>query len=51
MILILMVIPLVMTLNFIVVIIPRLDRYLADSYGEEFEQYARRTKKLAPFLY
>lgn len=46
-----LVIPLVMTVNFVVVIIPRLDRYLAGKYREEFEQYARRTKKLVPFLY
>ena len=47
----LLVIPLVMSLNFIFFIIPRLDKYLANKYGEEFKEYASRTKKLIPWAY
>jgi protein-S-isoprenylcysteine O-methyltransferase Ste14 len=31
--------------------VPALDRYLAERYGEEFQAYAARTKKLIPFVY
>jgi len=31
--------------------IPKLDRYLHEKYGKDFEQYAGRTKKLVPFIY
>jgi len=47
----LLVIPLIMALNFIFFIIPRLDKYLAKKYGEEFKEYAGRTKKLIPGIY
>jgi len=47
----LLVIPLVMTLNFIFFIIPRLDKYLARKYGNDFKEYADRTKKLIPGIY
>jgi protein-S-isoprenylcysteine O-methyltransferase Ste14 len=47
----LLVIPLIMALNFIFFIIPRLDKYLAKKYGEEFKEYAGRTKKLIPMIY
>jgi protein-S-isoprenylcysteine O-methyltransferase Ste14 len=40
-----------MGLNFVFIIIPAHDAYLASRYGSEFEEYARRTKKLVPFLY
>jgi protein-S-isoprenylcysteine O-methyltransferase Ste14 len=40
-----------MTLNFVFFIIPRLDKYLANKYGEEFKEYAGRTKKLIPGIY
>ncbi len=43
-------IPLFMALNFIFIIIPRLDKYLA-KYGYEFEEYAGRTKKFIPGIY
>jgi protein-S-isoprenylcysteine O-methyltransferase Ste14 len=45
------IVPLVMALNFVLVLIPAHDAYLARHYGSEFEDYARRTKKLVPFLY
>jgi steroid 5-alpha reductase family enzyme len=44
-------VPLAMGLNFVLVIIPAHDAYLAMRYGGEFEEYARRAKKLVPFLY
>lgn len=47
----LLVIPLIMALNFIFFIIPRLDNYLAKKYGEEFTEYAGRTKKFIPGIY
>lgn len=45
------IVPLVMALNFVFILIPAHDAYLARRYGREFEDYARRTKKLVPFLY
>ena len=44
-------IPLLMMLNFAVVLIPSLDAYLEDKYGTEFQEYAKRTKRLVPFVY
>jgi steroid 5-alpha reductase family enzyme len=43
--------PLVMFLNFTLTIIPAHDSYLAIRYSGEFDDYARRTRKLIPFLY
>ena len=45
------IVPLAMGLNFAFVIIPAHDAYLAARYGSEFDHYARRTKRLIPFLY
>ena len=44
-------VPLAMGLNFVLVIIPAHDAYLAVRYGSEFDNYARRTRKLIPLLY
>ena len=46
-----LVIPSIMTLNFVFIIIPSLDRYLVKKYGVEFRDYAQRTKKLIPWIY
>ncbi len=46
-----LVIPSIMTLNFIFNIIPSLDRYLEKKYGAEFRDYAQKTKKLIPWIY
>jgi len=46
-----LVIPLVMTLNFVFNIIPSLDRYLAKKYKDEFRAYAEKTKKFIPLIY
>ena len=45
------IIPLIMTINFIFNIIPSLDRYLENKYGDEFRAYAAKTKKLIPKIY
>jgi protein-S-isoprenylcysteine O-methyltransferase Ste14 len=44
-------IPFVMALNFVFIIIPRLDKYLATKYGKEFEEYAKETKRFIPKIY
>lgn len=46
-----LVVPLAMGVNFALVIIPAHDAYLATRYGDEFDEFARRTKKLVPFFY
>lgn len=45
------ILPLLVTLGFIFKHIPELDAYLATRYGQPFEEYAKRTKKLIPFVY
>jgi protein-S-isoprenylcysteine O-methyltransferase Ste14 len=45
------VVPLIMALNFVFMLIPAQDAYLAKRYGGEFTDYVRRTRKLIPFLY
>lgn len=47
----LLIIPLAMALNFIFNIIPRLDKYLANKYGDRFAVYSSKTKKLIPWVY
>ena len=46
-----LVIPLIMTINFIFNIIPSLDRYLEKKYKDEFLNYSKNTKKLIPKIY
>lgn len=43
--------PLLMLLMFIFIHIPPLDQYLAERYGEEFEAYRTKTKRLIPFVW
>lgn len=43
--------PLLMLLMFMYLHIPPLDRYLAERYGEEFEVYRAKTKRLIPFVW
>ncbi|MGB6032940.1 MAG: DUF1295 domain-containing protein, partial [Bacteroidota bacterium] len=45
------IVPLIMGLNFVLILIPAQDAYLASRYGTEFDNYARRTKKLIPLVY
>jgi protein-S-isoprenylcysteine O-methyltransferase Ste14 len=40
-----------MALSFVLLLIPAHDAYLASRYGAEFDEYARRTKKLIPLVY
>ena len=45
------IIPLWLIAFFIFFNIPKLDVYLAGRYGEAFEEYRKKTKKLIPFIY
>jgi steroid 5-alpha reductase family enzyme len=45
------IIPFVMTMGFIFIHIPILDKYLEEKYGTQFDDYAKRTKKFIPFIY
>jgi protein-S-isoprenylcysteine O-methyltransferase Ste14 len=45
------IIPLVMLAGFLFVNIPMLDSHLQNRYGKAFDEYARRTRKLIPFIY
>ena len=47
----LLVIPLIMALNFVFFLIPSLDKYLEQKYGEKFTEYAKSTKKFIPGIY
>jgi len=40
-----------MALNFVFIIIPRLDKYLANKYGGQFQEYSGRTKNFIPGIY
>jgi len=44
-------IPVLMLAGFVFVNIPMLDSHLHDHYGDECDRYARRTRKLIPFVY
>ena len=44
-------IPLYMSGGFIFLHIPRLDKYLKERYGDQYEAYASKTKKLIPYIY
>lgn len=44
-------IPVYMSCGFIFMHIPRLDKHLKERYGEQYEIYASKTKKLIPCIY
>jgi protein-S-isoprenylcysteine O-methyltransferase Ste14 len=44
-------IPLLMLCGFVFVNVPVLDAHLREHYGAEFDEYARKTRKLIPFVY
>lgn len=44
-------IPALMFISFATINIPMLDKYLAEKYGKDFEEYSRKTKKFVPFIY
>jgi len=46
-----LIVPALMCLLFIFVNIPMLDKYLAEKYGEEFEEYGKRTARFIPYVY
>lgn len=48
---VLLIVTVLMLFGFVYLNIPALDRYLAERYGEAFQAYAARTKKLVPFMY
>jgi steroid 5-alpha reductase family enzyme len=48
---ILFAVPVFMLLGFAFLHIPTLDRYLAERYGQAFQGYLARTKKLIPYFY
>ena len=37
--------------GFVFFFIPELSKYLAERYGEQYDEWARRTKRLVPFIY
>ena len=45
------IIPLIMLAGFVFVNIPALDSHLHDHYGATFDEYARQTWRLMPFVY
>ncbi|MFD6285995.1 methyltransferase family protein [Streptomyces sp. NPDC060205] len=46
-----LVIPAIMACMFSFMNIPMLDKYLAERYGAAFDEYAKKTAKLVPFVY
>jgi protein-S-isoprenylcysteine O-methyltransferase Ste14 len=44
-------VPVYMSFGFIFLHIPRLDRHLKERYGDQFDRYAGKTRKLVPFIY
>ncbi|MFE7029796.1 methyltransferase family protein [Streptomyces sp. NPDC057621] len=46
-----LVIPVIMACMFSFMNIPMLDKYLAERYGTAFDEYAKKTAKLVPFVY
>ena len=47
----LLALPIIMALMFAFIHIPTLDAYLGERYGNAFEKYAEKTKKLVPFVW
>ena len=46
-----LVLPVFMAASFVFHHIPGLDAYLEQRYGDEFVEYAKKTKKFMPFVY
>ncbi len=46
-----LVIPLIMAVNFVVIISTSLDGYLEKKYKDEFRDYSKKTKKFIPLVY
>ena len=45
------IVPITLTAGFVFGFIPPLAKYLHERYGEDYEEWARTTKKLVPFVY
>jgi protein-S-isoprenylcysteine O-methyltransferase Ste14 len=45
------IVPLIMLNGFVFANIPMLDAHLHDHYGKAFDEYAKRTRKMVPFVY
>lgn len=45
------VVPVVLTAGFVFAFIPSLNKYLRSRYGQQFEEWAKSTKALIPFIY
>jgi len=45
------IVPALMLAGFVSVNIPILDAHLREHYGTAFDEYARKTRKLIPFIY
>ena len=43
--------PVLMLLMFMFIHMPPLDQYLAERYGDEFQVYRSKTKRLIPFIW
>ncbi len=46
-----LIIPALMVIFFAAFNVPALDKYLAERYGQAFDDYARETKRLIPYIY
>lgn len=46
-----MLIPAVAAAGFVLMFIPQLSAYLAERYGHQYETWAKRTKRLIPYVY
>ncbi len=47
----LLIVPGSMALIFIIILIPLKEMYLIEKYGDEYNDYESKTKKLIPFIY
>jgi len=46
-----LVVPVVAAAGFVFMFIPQLSAYLSKQYGKQYEDWARRTKRLIPYIY
>ena len=44
-------IPIILFCFFALYNAPKLDKYLKDKYGKSYEEYAKKTKMLIPYIY
>jgi steroid 5-alpha reductase family enzyme len=46
-----LVVPLIMALNFVLILIPRKEAYMARKYGSQFKDYTTQARKFIPLVY